>query len=172
MRRRFLLVALVLVVLCASVAAAGVNVLFSPHGGCDQALGLLARSAQMYVDAACYTFSLDPVADELITAKQRGVKVRVILDQSQAHQTWFPASRLAAAGIPVKVNAHSGLMHHKFLVADGTSVATGSFNWTKAAVEENDENLVLFTSEVGGRPATLGRSTPARCDVTSEQHRR
>lgn len=146
MRPRFLLVALMFAVV--GVASAEVSVLFSPHGGCDQALVLLARSAQMYLDAACYTFSLDPVADELIAAKRRGVKVRVILDRSQAHQTWCPASRLAAAGISVMVNTHSGLMHDKFLVVDGRSVATGSYNWTKAGTDDNDENLVLLTNEI------------------------
>ncbi len=39
-------------------------------------------------------------------------------------------------------------MHHKFLEADGRDLATGSFNWTKAAIGRNDENLVVFLGEV------------------------
>jgi len=147
MSRRFLLALGVLVALSASAVHGEVALLFSPLGGCDQALVKLARASQMYLDAACYTFSLGSVADELIAAKGRGVRVRVIADRSQAPQTWAPAKRLVAAGIPVKVNSHAGLMHDKFLVADGKSIATGSFNWTKAAVEKNDENLVVFTQE-------------------------
>ena len=147
MRCRSLLFVTVLVVLLAGSAYGEVQV-FSPQGGCDQSLIRPARSAQTYFDAARYTFPLDPIADELIAAKERGVKIRVILDRRQAHQTWCPASRLTAAGIPVMVNTHGGLMHDKFPVADGKSVATGSFNWTKAAVEKNDENLVMFTGEV------------------------
>ena len=148
MRLRFLLLVTVAVALLAGVASGEVKVLFSPRGGCDQALVLLARSAQMYLDAACYAFSLDPIADELIAANKRGVKVRVILDRMQSHQSWCPAARLLAAGIPVRVNSHGALMHDKFLVADGHSVATGSYNWSKAGTEENDENLVLFIEEV------------------------
>lgn len=147
MRCRFLLLVLVLVGLVAGTAYGGISVFFSPHGGCDQAIIQLARSAQMYLHAACYKFSLDSVADELIAAPKRGVTVRVILDRTEADQTWCPATRLAAAGIAVPVNSHSGLMHHKFLVADGKSVASGSFNWTKAAVQTNDENLVVFCDE-------------------------
>jgi len=148
MRYRFLFLVVVLVGLVASTAYGGISVFFSPHGGCDQALIQLAHSAHIYLDAACYTFTLDTVVgDELIAAEERGVRVRVILDHSQGVQRWSQTSRLLHAGIPVKVNTHSGLMHDKFLVADGNSVATGSFNWTKAAVERNDENLVVFTDE-------------------------
>jgi phosphatidylserine/phosphatidylglycerophosphate/cardiolipin synthase-like enzyme len=82
MRYRSLLFVTVLVVLLAGAAYGEVQVFFSPQGGCDQALVSLARSAEMYLDAACYTFSLDPVADELIAAKKRGVTVRVILDRA------------------------------------------------------------------------------------------
>lgn len=147
MRCRFLLVVTLVVALFAGSAYGGISVFFSPHGGCDQAIIQLARSAHTHLDAACYTFSLDSIADELIAAKSRGVRVRVIADRAQAPQTWSPAKRLVAAGILVKVNSHAGLMHDKFLVADGNSVATGSFNWTKAAVEKNDENLVVFREE-------------------------
>jgi phosphatidylserine/phosphatidylglycerophosphate/cardiolipin synthase-like enzyme len=134
--------------LAPGTAFSEVKVYFSPNGGCDRALIQLARAAQMYLDAACYTFSLDSIADELMAAKNRGVNVRLILDRSQSGQTWCPASRLAAADIPVRINTHGGLMHDKFLVADGRSVATGSFNWTQAAVGKNDENLVVFLGEV------------------------
>ena len=148
MRRRSLVGFLLVALLLPSAAAwAEVKVFFSPQGGCDRALIELAHTSRTYLYAACYTFSLDSVADELIAAKRRGVKVLVILDRRQAGQTWCPAPRLAVAGIPVKVNSHGGLMHDKFLVADGRSVATGSFNWTKAATQENDENLVIFTDE-------------------------
>ncbi len=106
----------------------------------------------MYLDAACYTFSLESVADELVAAQKRGVRVRVILDRGQGAQTWTQGDRLLSAGVSVLVNTHSGLMHNKFLVADGASIATGSFNWTKAAIERNDENLVVFI----GEPAVAG----------------
>jgi len=147
---RRVLCGLVLLVLLATAATglrAEVQVFFSPRGGADEALTSLARSARMYLDAACYTFSLESVADELVAAHNRGVRVRVVLDRGQGSQAWSQGDRLLAAGVPVLVNTHSGLMHDKFLVADGASIATGSFNWTQAAIERNDENLVVFTGE-------------------------
>jgi len=126
---------------------AEVRVYFSPRGGCDQALVNLAHSATKYVDAACYTFTLDSIADQLMAAKQRGVRVRVIVDRTQGVQQSSKVAKLSRAGIQVKLNSHSGLMHDKFLVVDGKNVATGSFNWTRAAIEKNDENLVVFRAE-------------------------
>lgn len=97
MRSRFLFAALVLVALCASIAVAGVRVFCSPYGCSDQAPVLLARCAHKRVDIASRVSSIDPVADELIPADRRGVKVCVILDRSQAHQAWCAASRLSVS---------------------------------------------------------------------------
>jgi len=151
-RRMIVIVAVCLVATAATGLRAEVQVFFSPRGGADEALTSLVRSARMYLDAACYTFSLESVADELAAAHSRGVRVRVILDRMQGAQTWSQGDRLLSAGVPVLLNTHSGLMHDKFLVADGASIATGSFNWTKAAIERNDENLVVFI----GEPAVAG----------------
>lgn len=49
------------------------------------------------------------------------------------------------SGIPVKINTHPGLMHLKMTIIDGKTATTGSYNYTKAASEENDEMFVVIT---------------------------
>jgi phosphatidylserine/phosphatidylglycerophosphate/cardiolipin synthase-like enzyme len=34
-------------------------------------------------------------------------------------------------------------MHHKFAVVDGKTFLTGSYNWTRGAARDNEENLVV-----------------------------
>ncbi len=34
-------------------------------------------------------------------------------------------------------------MHHKFAVLDGTLLLNGSFNWTKNASQNNNENIMI-----------------------------
>ena len=34
-------------------------------------------------------------------------------------------------------------MHHKFAVADNDLLLTGSYNWTRSAATENDENIIV-----------------------------
>jgi phosphatidylserine/phosphatidylglycerophosphate/cardiolipin synthase-like enzyme len=35
-------------------------------------------------------------------------------------------------------------MHHKFMIVDGELVVTGSYNWSTAAEDRNDENFVVI----------------------------
>jgi len=49
-------------------------------------------------------------------------------------------------GIPVVMDNATSHMHHKFVVVDGKVLLTGSFNWTRSASEQNQEN-VLITSD-------------------------
>jgi len=62
----------VALILPTAAAWTEVKVFFSPQGGCDRALVELAQASRMYLYAACYTFSVDWVADELIAAERRG----------------------------------------------------------------------------------------------------
>jgi mitochondrial cardiolipin hydrolase len=43
----------------------------------------------------------------------------------------------------VRLDRSPDHMHHKFAVFDRTTLATGSFNWTRSASEFNQENLVI-----------------------------
>lgn len=51
---------------------------------------------------------------------------------------------LAKYGVPVRINSKYGIMHNKFLIIDGSTVETGSFNFTKAAEIKNAENLLVI----------------------------
>lgn len=37
-------------------------------------------------------------------------------------------------------------MHHKYAVADGRLLLTGSYNWTRSAASENEENVLVTSS--------------------------
>lgn len=47
-------------------------------------------------------------------------------------------------GISVKIDWVPGIAHNKVIIMDGTSIITGSFNFTKAAQNRNAENVVLI----------------------------
>jgi len=46
--------------------------------------------------------------------------------------------------VRVLVDARHAIAHNKVMIIDGQTVITGSFNFTKAAEENNAENLVLI----------------------------
>lgn len=125
------------------------SVYFSPgRGAADILIGFLDR-AEHTLDCAVYSITHDRIADALIRAHQRGVRVRVIMDKAQAGNAYADDEKLEAAGIPVRRDRKSGLMHHKFAICDAAypnkyAAATGSFNWTASADERNAENFIII----------------------------
>ncbi len=46
--------------------------------------------------------------------------------------------------IPVKIDTVHAIAHNKIMIIDGETVITGSFNFTKAAEQNNAENLLVI----------------------------
>jgi phosphatidylserine/phosphatidylglycerophosphate/cardiolipin synthase-like enzyme len=46
--------------------------------------------------------------------------------------------------IPVKIDAVHAIAHNKIMIIDGETVITRSFNFTRAAEENNGENLLVI----------------------------
>lgn len=124
----------------------GIAVFFSPNGGCMDALREAIGSARKTIDVQAFILSTSLVSRPLEDAAKRGVRVRIIMDGTQAEQEFALDERLAEAGIAVYRHAvpEGGSMHHKTMVIDGTTVVTGSFNFSRSAEEKNAENLVVI----------------------------
>ena len=50
---------------------------------------------------------------------------------------------VCAVGIQVRQDKTPFFMHHKFMLLDGHTLMTGSFNWTRQAIMGNNENLLI-----------------------------
>lgn len=96
---------------------------------------------------AMFTFTDDLLSEALVHAHERGVDVRVIVDDAQCEVKGAEASWLASSGVPVITDMSWARMHHKFMVADQT-VLSGSFNWTRQASVANNENLCVLRDSV------------------------
>jgi len=119
------------------------EVYFSPRGGATDAIIRELNKAKSVVLVQAYTFTSAPIAKALLNAHKRGVKVEVILDKSQRTDQYSSATFFFNAGIPVKIDAIHAIAHNKIMIIDGETVITGSFNFTKAAEENNAENLLV-----------------------------
>ncbi len=123
----------------------GIEPFFCPEDHCSQVVISWISKANVSIDLAMYSFTLDSIGDALIRAHSRGVRVRVIMEREQVNR-WSEYGRLRKAGIQVILDRNPAYMHDKFMVVDGKVVLTGSFNYTKHADTENDENLVIIIS--------------------------
>ena len=90
----------------------------------------------------------DAIGDVLVSKAAAGVTVRGIFDAVGATNAYSQDEKLCAAGLPIKVETFGGKVHHKFAVIDVNGsdprVITGSYNWTSAGAESNDENTLII----------------------------
>jgi len=113
---------------------------FSPNGGAaDFIIGFINRTKET-LDIAIYSFTHDDIADAVIQAHKRGVKIRVLIDKLQASGRYSDDERLELAGIDLRRDTQSGLMHHKFAISDCCALGLGSYNWSMNAEKRNAEN--------------------------------
>lgn len=121
------------------------TICFSP-GNCDLQLIQVIDSTKSTLEVAIYSINRANIVDSIVRAHKRGVKVRVLVDYSQLTNAkeYVQISKLYNAGIPLVRDSHVGIMHLKFLVADSSTFAIGSFNYTDPAVVSNDETLFIW----------------------------
>lgn len=122
----------------------GWQVSFSPRGGCTEAVVEVLGKAKKTVRVQAYSFTSAPIAKALVEAHRRGVTVEVVLDKSQRSEKYSSADFVAHAGIPTRIDAKHAIAHNKIMIIDDETVITGSFNFTKAAEENNAENLLVI----------------------------
>lgn len=124
-------------------APTSIEVAFSP-GRAQTLVVDTIRGASASIQVAAYVFTSKPVATALRDAARRGVKVAVLVDAETASKGYKAARFLANQGIPVRTNARYAIQHNKFMVIDGATVQTGSFNYTASAADRNAENVLVI----------------------------
>ena len=115
--------------------------------------------AQRTLDLAQYDFHLAEdtaaiVGGALKDAQARGVAVRILYNVDHANPIPVPpppepdVQLIASLGLPAKAVAGvPDLMHHKYVVRDGSAVWTGSTNWTDDSWSRQENVVVTVDSE-------------------------
>jgi phosphatidylserine/phosphatidylglycerophosphate/cardiolipin synthase-like enzyme len=122
------------------------RVLFSPHGGCTDAIVSELDKAKNEILVQAYSFTSQPIAKALVDAHKRGVRTEIILDKSQRGDQYSAADFSAHMGVPTYIDSAHAIAHNKIMIIDQETVITGSFNFTKAAEERNAENILIIKS--------------------------
>lgn len=124
-------------------AASGVEVHFSPGEACLRRIVGQFAGCRRTADVCVFTITDDRITAAMLAAHARGVKVRIVTDNEKAFDAGSDVRRLAAAGVPVRVDVSPYHMHHKFAIFDGASLLSGSYNWTVGAALNNEENMIV-----------------------------
>lgn len=110
-------------------------------------------SAQASLHAALYELGLPSVAMAMRQARARGVDVRLFLEtDNREARNERPCLAILEGVVPIGFDGRKPLMHHKFMVADGRRVWTGSVNltWTGCHLHCN-EAVVIDDPTLGAR---------------------
>jgi phosphatidylserine/phosphatidylglycerophosphate/cardiolipin synthase-like enzyme len=127
-----------------------------------QRIAAFIDGATRTLDIALYDLRLEAGPGDMLfaaftAAQKRGVVVRLMFNQDHAITVpdppppeidWEFIDRLRSIGIQIKpVPGIPDLMHHKYVVRDGSSVLSGSTNWTNDSWTR--EENVMFTIASG-----------------------
>jgi phosphatidylserine/phosphatidylglycerophosphate/cardiolipin synthase-like enzyme len=124
--------------------SASIQVVFSPHRGATDAIIAAIREARVSILVSAYSFTSKPLAEALLDAKKRDVKVRIILDKSQMSQQYSSATFFINQNFEIRIDIKHTIYHNKVMIIDDKTVVTGSFNFTKAAETKNAENVIII----------------------------
>ncbi|QIZ05503.1 hypothetical protein HFZ78_00885 [Priestia megaterium] len=102
------------------------------------------NKATSTIDGAFYEIRYQPFVDALIQANNRGVAIRIVTDSDYISNTF--TQQLINAGISVKGDNRSALMHNKYAIIDGKEVWMGSTNVTDTCNANNYNNTILWNS--------------------------
>lgn len=122
------------------------EIYFSPDGGCTDAIVREIARAKTSILVQAYSFTSPPIAGALVEAFRRGIRVTAVLDKSNLTGRYSAADYLKHNGVPTFIDSRHAIAHNKVMVIDSATVITGSFNFTKAAEENNAENLLILRS--------------------------
>jgi len=121
-----------------------VSIYFSPNGGAQDAIINAIGQARESVWVQAYSFTNVKIAKALVQAFRRGVKVEAVLDQTQRDDAYKGAEIIKDSGIPTYFDSMHSVAHNKIILIDGTTVITGSFNFTNTAEKKNAENVLII----------------------------
>ena len=129
-----------------TVGETPVEVYFSPADRAEKRLVELVRGANKSIRMLAYSFTSDALGEALMDQAAAGLAVQIVCDEDQADGQGAEYAALRQAGLDVRLDGNSGLLHDKVLIIDDEIVVFGSYNFTRAANQTNDENVVVVMS--------------------------
>ena len=138
-----LIIIILTLTLCLS-SLAKTEVYFSLSDNPQEGIIKNVNQAESFINIAMYIFTDREIALPLAKAQERGVKVRLYLDQDQVDYKYSQSRFLVQKGIKTRISTNNYIMHNKFAIIDNRLLLTGSYNWTFSANNRNDENLMVI----------------------------
>ena len=133
------------------------EIYFGPDEDIESFILKRLNSSRETIRVMAFWFTWKPIADCLIEANNRGIKVEVLLDSrsseikrmdvDKVNETLIP-EYLTKHGIPQEhIHIYNGeLLHHKIILIDKETVLTGTCNFFNASINRHEEHYMSIIS--------------------------
>jgi len=121
-----------------------INAYFSPEDNIERIILDRLGKTKKSVRFLAFSFTSDPIADELIRLHKKGITVQGVFEKEGSGTEHCEYAKLLVEGVAVKLDRNPRLMHHKVIIIDEALLITGSFNFSRGANTKNDENVILL----------------------------
>ncbi len=148
LKRTFFIIGIFCSLLTSGISA-NVEVYFSPQGGCETKITELIEQSKESIDVAMYSLNNTLLLKALddVRAKEKDIKIRILVDRVQAGVNYKMMLILKDKGYDVKIHSKNRIQHNKYAIFDGKKVVTGSYNWTNNAEKYNEENCLILDDD-------------------------
>ena len=123
-------------ILCAS------EVYFSPKGGCTDAVVNEIKAAKTSILIQAYGFTSNKIILAVKNAADRNVTVKLFLDRTNKNN-----KKIEGVKADICIDSKFAIAHNKVVIIDGSTLITGSFNFTENAEKHNAENLLILNDK-------------------------
>lgn len=118
---------------------------FAPEDGVEEKIIDQINYARKSIVFMAYSFTSDPISEAMVKAIKRGVTVRGVFESRNMKDDACEDDKLRRAGAEIHADKNKYNMHSKVIVIDSAIVITGSYNFSRNANEDNDENLLIIS---------------------------
>ena len=122
-----------------------------------------SASSTLYIEQLYIFDDVNDIVLAIIAAKNRGVSVKIILDDGSLSTYYVSATVLVQHGIPVRALKSNATLcipfsslHNKGIIVDGTKVLISSINWSPQSLGTNREaGIIVASTDVATYYTTL-----------------
>lgn len=130
-----------------------VDTFFSPDDGVANKIATVLSGAEESIFFLAFSFTSNDLGAIVRDKASGALTVQGVMDEEQIKSnqgTEFDPFK--QADIDVRIDGIDGQMHHKVFIIDEAIVVIGSYNFSRAAEERNDENtLIIYNEAIAGQ---------------------
>ncbi len=123
-----------------------INAYFAPEDNVERIILRRLHRAKRSIRFMAFSFTSDRIGETVIRKHDEGLDVKGLFERSGSNSRYSEYVKMKIEGVPVKLDRNRNSMHHKVFIIDETTVITGSYNFSRNANRNNDENILIISN--------------------------